>query len=467
LLERLSGTGGSHLICAWIYVVWPRCQDSASQEELSVLMPSSRAARDVLTVPMGTGVPLAEEYLSVRQTSPQLCAPLSVEDHSLQSMPDASPAKWHLAHTTWFFETFLLSEYLGDYRPFDPAFRNFFNSYYNAVGERPLRGLRHVLSRPGLAEVRAYREHVDEAMLHLLSRDLPPDALNLVALGMNHEQQHQELIVTDVKHGLWTNPLRPAYRPGLAGTSPGTGSTADLAWSGFSESLYPVGFEGTGFAFDNEGPRHTVYLDAFRLASRLVTTGEYLEFMRDGGYLKAELWFSDGWDCIRNNQWSAPLYWEQRDGEWWTYTMDGMKPLDPSEPVCHVSYYEADAFARWAGGRLPTEFEWETAAQAVPVSGNLLESGALHPRAVKSNEPLEQMFGDIWEWTASAYVAYPGFKPAAGAVGEYNGKFMCNQMVLRGGSCATPQSHMRATYRNFFPPHARWQFMGIRLANGN
>jgi ergothioneine biosynthesis protein EgtB len=411
---------------------------------------------------------LLEKYLAVRQTSLQLCAPLSVEDHSLQPMPDASPAKWHLAHTTWFFETFVLAEYMEDYRPFQAEFRNLFNSYYNVVGDRPLRALRHVLSRPGLDEVHAYRDYIDEAMVHILSDHLTPKVVDLVTLGLNHEQQHQELILTDVKNGLWTNPLRPAYRAAPEGHEAIAPAQAlPPEWRNFPGGVHTIGFEADGFSFDNEGPRHDVYLEPFRLASRLTTNAEYMDFMRDGGYGKAELWLSDGWDCIRNNQWNAPLYWEPRDGEWWHYTLEGMAPLPMDEPVCHISYYEADAFARWAGARLATEFEWEVAVRSCPVEGNLLETGALHPRPAERAETLAQMFGDVWEWTASAYLPYPNFKPAAGAVGEYNGKFMCNQMVLRGGSCATPQSHIRATYRNFFPPHARWQFMGIRLANGN
>jgi len=397
--------------------------------------------------------------------SMRLCAPLSVEDHSLQPMPDASPAKWHLAHTTWFFETFILSQYGDPFRSFHPSFRNLFNSYYNAVGDRPLRALRHVLSRPSLDEVHAYRIYVDEAMVHLLTTELPSDAITLITLGLNHEQQHQELIVTDVKNGLWTNPLRPAYK---ASTGSNAGVLASsLQWQSFPEGVYDVGFDGDGFAFDNEGPRHKVYLNAFRLASRLVTNGEYLEFMRDGGYTTPTLWLSDGWDTVNSNRWSAPLYWEQRDGDWWNYTLEGMQPLTLNQPLCHVSYYEADAFARWAGARLATEFEWEIAARPLPVAGNFLECGALHPQPASGNAPLAQMFGDLWEWTASAYIPYPGFKPIAGAVGEYNGKFMCNQMVLRGGSCATPLSHIRHSYRNFFPPHARWQFMGVRLADGD
>ena len=409
---------------------------------------------------------LLEDFLGARETSLRLCAPLSVEDHSLQPMPDASPAKWHLAHTTWFFETFVLAQYAGDYRPYRPAFRNLFNSYYNAVGDRPLRALRHVLSRPSLDEVHAYRSYVDEAMAHLLARELPPEAVELTTLGINHEQQHQELIVTDVKNGLWANPLRPAYGARM-GPQMAQSPCRSLEWRSFREGIYEAGFDGNGFAFDNERPRHNVYLAAFRLASRLATNGEYLDFMRDSGYSTPTLWLSDGWDCVCNNRWTAPLYWEQRDGDWWTYTVEGMQPLRRDEPVCHLSYYEADAFARWAGARLATEFEWEVAARLCRVTGNLLESDALHPQPASGVEPLAQMFGDVWEWTGSAYLAYPGFKPAAGAVGEYNGKFMCNQRVLRGGSCATPRSHIRATYRNFFAPHARWQFMGVRLANGD
>jgi ergothioneine biosynthesis protein EgtB len=410
---------------------------------------------------------LTEQYRGVRQTSMRCCAPLTVEDHSLQAMPDASPAKWHLAHTTWFFETFLLGEHLPGYRAFRPAFRNLFNSYYNAVGDRPMRALRHTLSRPTLDEVHAYRGHVDEAMGHLLERDLASEVLDLVALGLNHEQQHQELILTDVKYGLAANTLRPAYREVSSGGTHLRETAPELRWHSFPGGLYPIGFDGEGFAFDNEGPRHNVYLAPFRMASRLATNGEYMEFMREGGYSTAALWLSDGWDCVRANQWSAPLYWEMRDGQWWHYTLDGMRPVSPDEPICHVSLYEADAFARWTGMRLATEFEWEVASRLCPAEGNFMDSEILHPEAARGAEELTQMFGDVWEWTASAYLPYPGFQTAAGAVGEYNGKFMCNQMVLRGGSCATPQSHIRPTYRNFFPPDARWQFMGIRLANGD
>jgi len=412
---------------------------------------------------------LLDRYLDVRRTSMRLCSPLSLEDHALQSMPDASPAKWHLAHTTWFFETFLLAN-LREYKPAHPEFRNLFNSYYESIGDRPLRSLRHTLSRPSLAEVHSYRETVDEAMAKLLDSDRAPEVTELVALGINHEQQHQELIVTDVKHGLWTNPLRSAYRADAQvspkdGRTWGTSTSTD--WHTFEGGMYSIGARGEEFFFDNEAPRHQVYLQPFRLAPRLVTNREYLVFMNDGAYGKAELWLSEGWDCLRANRWSAPLYWEQRNGEWWHYTVEGMQPVDPDAPVCHVSYFEAEAFARWAGARLATEFEWEVAAHDCEIAGNLLETDALQPLPASQSSGLEQMFGDVWEWTGSAYLAYPGFKPAVGAVGEYNGKFMCNQMVLRGGSCATSRSHIRATYRNFFPPHVRWQFMGIRLANGN
>jgi len=411
--------------------------------------------------------PILDQYQAVRRMSRRICSPLAIEDHSLQPMPDASPAKWHLAHTTWFFETFILNEHLAGYRIFHPAFRNLFNSYYNAVGDRPLRTLRHILSRPSLEEVYAYRDHVDEAISRLCEAGLAAQVRELVLLGLNHEQQHQELIVTDVKNGLWTNPLRPPYRIGTAAKPEGNGTLSTLGWRSFDGGIYEIGFQGEGFSFDNEAPRHQVYAQPFRLATRLITNAEYLEFMLDRGYANPQLWLSDGWDCIRNNQWSAPLYWEQRDDEWWHYTMEGMKPVKPNEPVCHVSYYEADAFAHWSGSRLPTEFEWEVASNTCAVEGNLLESERLHPQSCTSPKQLTQIFGDVWEWTASPYTPYPGFKPAAGTVGEYNGKFMCNQLVLRGGSCATPQSHIRATYRNFFPPHARWQFMGIRLANGD
>jgi ergothioneine biosynthesis protein EgtB len=427
----------------------------------------------------------------------------------VQSMPDVSPTKWHLAHTTWFFETFLLKSNLPGYRLFHDDFTFLFNSYYKQLGSHPNRSYRGLFSRPSLEEVLAYREYVDRHMQRLIeglyhgteSRDdvaryygttsvVPSDSLaRLIILGLNHEQQHQELIVTDIKHGLWSNPLRPAWRHNAPSNET---ELPPLTWHDFDEGLYQIGFEAgdrfkpsvrlsgvvDDFHFDNETPRHQVFLKRFSLASRLVTNAEYLEFLRDGGYSRPELWLSDGWDTVNSQRWDAPLYWEEHDGQWQTYTVNGMRPVVMSEPVCHVSYYEADAFARWAGARLPLESEWETGLLSLvgdkgSADGNFLESGLLHPRAVSApfKPPVglsgvvdHQLFGDVWEWTSSPYTAYPGFAPAAGVLGEYNGKFMCNQFVLRGGSCATPQSHIRATYRNFFPPHARWQFMGIRLA---
>ncbi len=438
----------------------------------------------------GRGATLAERYFQVRQATEGLCSQLTAEDCMVQSMPEASPAKWHLAHTTWFFETFILnptssSSKPASYQPLNPDFRYLFNSYYNAVGDRPLRQVRGAFSRPSLDEVRAYRRHVDEAMLKLLEGHEADELADVVTLGINHEQQHQELIVTDAKHALWTNPLRPAFRVrdlsmqaevarpsssnGIAGAA--KADVATMGWRDFAAGLRPMGHAGDGFAFDNECPQHEVYAQAFSLGSRLVTNAEYIEFIQDGGYRRPELWLSDGWEVAHTQGWQAPLYWEaDQRGNWQIYTCDGMRDLDRAEPVCHVSFYEADAYARWAGARLATEAEWEIAASVISakkIEGNFLESGALHPRTVNAtnlNSDLQQLFGDVWEWTQSAYVAYPGYRPAAGALGEYNAKFMCNQMVLRGGSCATPQSHIRASYRNFFPPHTRWQFSGIRLA---
>jgi ergothioneine biosynthesis protein EgtB len=410
---------------------------------------------------------LSASYRAVRQLTERLCAPLAAEDHVVQSMPDASPAKWHLAHTSWFFETFLLAPHLPGYRPFSPHYSYLFNSYYNALGERVPRPQRGLLSRPTVDEVYRYRAHVDEHMLQLLRTDgnaSAPGVGPLVALGLNHEQQHQELLLTDVKHLFGCNPLRPAYQP------PPTAAPAPaepVRWVDFLPGLRWVGHDGRGFAFDNEGPRHRVFVDGFHLASRPVTNAEFVAFIDDAGYDRPELWLSDGWNARGTHGWTTPLYWEKRQGEWWVHTLAGLQPLDEAEPVCHVSYYEADAFARWSGARLPTEAEWETAAEGVLVAGNLLDRGRLHPAPAARSagcEPLLQLFGDVWEWTGSPYVPYPGYRPAAGALGEYNGKFMCNQLVLRGGSCVTPPGHVRATYRNFFPPDARWQFTGVRLA---
>jgi ergothioneine biosynthesis protein EgtB len=415
-------------------------------------------------------------YARVREQSEQLCSTLTPEDCMVQSTPEASPVKWHLAHTTWFFETFLLEPHVRDYRPLNPDYRFLFNSYYNAVGERPLRQIRGMFSRPAFDEVLAYRRYVDRAMLKLLEHPSAKIA-ELANIGLNHEQQHQELMVTDAKHALWTNPLRPAFRERPA---PERADAAPLKWLEFDGGISSVGHCGKEFCFDNELPRHDVVLQPYSLASRLITNGEYLEFMRAGGYRRPELWLSDGWDVLRQQGWTAPLYWEEHDGEWEYYTCTGTRRVqdDAEVPVTHISYYEADAYARWAGARLATESEWEVAATLVNAEadppdqtdtmpavtgnrGNFLESGNFHPSPASDST---QFFGDTWEWTQSAYAAYPGYAPAEGAMGEYNAKFMCNQLVLRGGSCATPQSHIRASYRNFFPPSARWQFSGIRLA---
>jgi ergothioneine biosynthesis protein EgtB len=399
---------------------------------------------------------LLHDYRAVRALTERLCAPLSPEDMNVQSMPEASPAKWHLAHTTWFFETFLLADRPG-YRPFHPHFAYLFNSYYNAVGDRWPRPQRGLLSRPALDEVLRYRRHVDAHLGELLS-DGPEDAL--VRLGLEHEQQHQELLLTDVKHAFGANPLRPAYRDRPAGQDH---PVPDLEWVAFSEGVRWLGHSGAGFAYDNEGPRHRVFVGAFCLAARPTTSGEFQAFLDEGGYDRPELWLSDGWDARRRLGWSAPLYWEKVEGQWWSLTLNGFQPIRAADPVLHVSYYEADAFARWAGARLPTEAEWETAAAAAAVQGSFLDSDQLHPGCATGGG-LEQLCGEVWQWTASPYTAYPGYRPPEGALGEYNGKFMCNQMVLRGGSCLTPRSHFRVSYRNFFPPEARWQFTGIRLA---
>ena len=404
------------------------------------------------------------QFDAMRAATLALVAPLSPEDCALQSMPDASPVKWHLAHTTWFFETFLLVPSLPGYSPFDPSFRVLFNSYYEGVGDRHPRPQRGLLSRPDLGTVFAYRAHVDRAMRALLGHAPSAATGSLFTLGVHHEQQHQELILTDVKHLLSHHPQRPAYRARwpLAAVQP-----RRLAWHRHAGGIVTIGHGGDGFAFDNEGPPHRVLLEPFDLASRPVTHGEFADFIADGGYRRPELWLSLGIDTVRARSWEAPLYWERQDGAWQTFTLHGMAEIDPHAPVCHLSYFEADAYARWAGARLPTEFEWEAAARDLPVAGNFVESGALHPVAPAgdaTSAPLQQLYGDIWEWTSSSYAPYPRYTPASGAVGEYNGKFMCGQYVLRGGSCATPASHVRATYRNFFPPEARWQFSGVRLA---
>ena len=411
--------------------------------------------------------PLSDRYRTVRAATEALCAVLSDEDCAIQSMPDASPVKWHLAHTSWFFETFLLDATLAGYRPYDPAFRILFNSYYNAVGDKHPRPQRGLISRPSRRDILAYRAYVDEAMQRLLAGHDVGDArlAALIELGLQHEQQHQELILTDVLHMLSCNPLQPAYLPPAGGDGRAASDAAAPAWIEFDGGLAEIGHDGTGFAFDNETPRHREFLAPFALASRPVCNGDYLAFIGDGGYRRPELWLSEGWDWLNAGGIGAPLYWRLEAGGWRRFTLRGALPVDPAAPVCHVSLFEADAYARWAGARLPTESEWELAASAAPVDGSFVEDGALVPRpSAAAAGTLTQMFGEVWEWTQSDYAPYPGFRPATGAIGEYNGKFMCNQYVLRGGSCLTPRSHIRATYRNFFPAAARWQFSGFRLA---
>jgi ergothioneine biosynthesis protein EgtB len=405
---------------------------------------------------------LLNRYARVREQTLALIAPLSAEDMTPQSMPDASPTKWHLAHAAWFFETFLLSTDAPDWRPVDPVYAELFNSYYEAVGDRWPRAARGLVTRPTVEAVLDYRAKVDAGMKQLLSRPLPPAAVALVELGLHHEQQHQELILTDVLHLLAQQPGWPAYAP-----EPQCETREDPrppAWVPFPGGIVRIGADDGGFGFDNEGPRHAVLLQPYALADRLVTNGEWLSFMADEGYSRPEFWLSDGLAAVRAEGWRAPLYWTQREGAWLQMGLHGLQPVDPDAPVVHVSLYEADAFARWAGARLPTEAEWEHAAAGLPVRGNLLEAGRLRPEPADDAPGLRQMFGDVWEWTSSAYAPYPGFRPAAGAVGEYNGKFMINQAVLRGGSCLTPADHIRASYRNFFQPWQRWQFSGVRLA---
>ena len=414
--------------------------------------------------------PLAHQYLGTRKQTEALAAPLNAEDCQLQSMPDASPTKWHLAHLTWFFETFILEKFEKNFEPFDASFRALFNSYYNGVGDKHPRAQRGLISRPSLATVLAYRAQVDERVLAVVAQ-LPRDEnlTRLITLGLQHEQQHQELLLTDIKHALSINPQRPAYarRWPLSSIAP-----QPVKWHGFEGGLVEHGFDAVpekGFAFDNETPRHKVFIEPFELASRLATNGDFMAFMSDRGYQRPELWLSMGWDWVQAGQHQLPLYWQQADGSYQNYTLQGLVDVDPNTPVCHLNFFEADAFARWSGARLPTEFEWELTASKLTASlgyGNFVESAAFHPipqQQLSHGQP-SQMFGDVWEWTRSNYNPYPGYQPWEGLVGEYNGKFMCNQFVLKGGSCATPQSHIRASYRNFFPPDARWQFSEMRLA---
>jgi ergothioneine biosynthesis protein EgtB len=414
--------------------------------------------------PSAPQIALAERFCQTRALTTALIAPLAAEDCVVQSMPDASPAKWHLAHTTWFFEQFVLAPHAATYREFDSRFGYLFNSYYETLGNRHRRAERGLLTRPTLEQVRAYRDWVDEGVSDLLTHGAGPDVAALVELGLHHEQQHQELLLTDIKHLFSCNPVRPAYRDRDMGAP--RGAVAEpLLFHAFPEGIYEIGHSGAAFCFDNETPRHRVFLAPFALAHRPISNAEYRDFIRDGGYTTARLWMSDGWATVQAQEWRRPIYWnELLDGE---FTLDGECELDAAAPVCHVSWYEADAFARWAGARLPTEGEWEAVATRHTASGNFLDNDRLHPAANGGGRGLTQLFGDVWEWTSSAYSPYPGFEPAAGAIGEYNGKFMANQFVLRGGSCVTPASHIRATYRNFFYPTARWQFAGIRLAKGS
>jgi len=429
--------------------------------------PHPQAAQPRAADPALDGV--ARAFATVRAHSLALVDPLSDEDCQVQSMPDASPAKWHLAHTTWFFETFVLERFEPGFQAFDPAYRMLFNSYYQGIGPQHARPQRGLITRPGMATVRAYRDQIEQRVLALL-RSPPPTAAStlseLVTLGLHHEQQHQELLLTDLKHLLSCNPLRPAYRSRwpLAAVRP-----APVSWVGFDGGWADIGHDPAldgGFAFDNEGPRHRVHLDPFELATRPVTHGDWLAFMDDGGYRRPELWLSLGWDWVQAAGRQAPMYWHREvpDAAWRSFTLQGSVPVDPHTPLPHLSYFEADAYARWAGARLPTEFEWEHAARTQPLQGHFADRGAAHPLPDSGGPGLRQLYGDVWEWTMSPYAPYPRYRPATGAIGEYNGKFMCNQFVLRGGSCATPAGHVRASYRNFFPPEAQWQFSGLRLA---
>lgn len=427
-----------------------------------VTRPAARPFPDERAPAPGT---LEQRLFQTRARTRAQAEPLGIEDQSAQAHEDASPTKWHLAHTTWFFETFVLEPFLPGYRTYDARYNFCFNSYYETQGARQPRPLRGLLTRPTAVDVRAYRSHVDDG-LGLLSESGcadTPEVAARIELGIAHEMQHQELVLTDILALFALNPLRPAYRDGAMLRE--HRKARHLAFTTFEGGLREVGAEGPGFGFDNESPRHKVSMLPFRLTDRLVTNGEWLEFIADGGYRDPRLWLSDGWRIVRDEDWRAPLYWEDRDGHWMQMTLWGLQTIEPAAPVCHVSFYEADAFARWAGKRLPTEFEWEYAAANLPVRGNMLDHGPLRPLPAPGHAGLTQIFGDVWEWTQSAYTPYPGFRPDPGALGEYNGKFMCNQVVLRGASCVTPDDQARASYRNFFYPHQRWQFSGLRLAD--
>ena len=412
---------------------------------------------------------LIERYRRVRDFSARLCRHLHPEDYVVQSMPDVSPTKWHLAHTSWFFETFIVKVWMPHYRSEVPQYAYLFNSYYNAAGDMHRRDLRGLISRPTVADTYRFRDSIDQCVTQLIAEAdeaLLSEIERILVLGLHHEQQHQELLLTDIKHVFAQNPLYPVFAE----------ATPDLETAGrvglqrfveFDEAMVSIGHDGSGFAYDNEGPPHRALVPAFLLSNRLITNGEYLAFMEAGGYSRPEYWLSLGWTTVNEQRWRAPLYWIERNGRWWNFTLSGFRPVNEDEPVTHISYFEADAYANWAGGRLPTEFEWERAASHLPITGNFVDDECFHPAPAPSTaneDELQQMFGDVWEWTRSAYLPYPGYRAGPGALGEYNGKFMCNQMVLRGGSCATSRDHIRATYRNFFQPEKRWQFTGLRLA---
>jgi len=415
---------------------------------------------------------LQAAYQRIRRFSETLCQPLTPEDHVIQTATEVSPAKWHLAHMSWFFERFIVDQFVPNYEPFHPQYYYLFNSYYNAVGPQHCRAERGLVSRPTVDEVHAYRQYVDRQMFDVIEQSDDQQLARLqplITLGLNHEQQHQELLLTDIKHIFSSNPMMPAYRE--ARYEPHA-EPAPANWVRFEAGVYHIGLptDTEAFCFDNETPRHRVFLEPFELASRPVTNGEFMRFIEDGGYQRHELWLSEGWATVHEGNWQHPIYWYQDPAwghSWMHYTLAGPQPVDPAEPVCHVSLYEADAFARWAGARLPSEFEWEVAARDAELAGNFADAGRYHPEPIAdeaNDDKLHRLFGDVWEWTGSQYRPYPGYAPLAGALGEYNGKFMCNQFVLRGGACSTSQSHMRLTYRNFFGPADRWQFTGFRLA---
>ncbi|WP_421379778.1 ergothioneine biosynthesis protein EgtB [Bacillus salacetis] len=409
---------------------------------------------------------VSDRFKNIRKQTMTLAQPLQAEDYILQAHPDVSPTKWHMAHTTWFFEKFILIEHLSSYKEFHPDFSYLFNSYYETVGSFHPRQRRGVLSRPSIGEVEAYRAYVDEYM-ELLLNSAEEEKLKviegLIEIGLQHEQQHQELILMDIKFNFFVNPLYPAYTDN---NQKSEGNLVDMDFISFNGGLVEIGHNDERFSFDNERPRHKVWVEPYRLATRPVTNSEYIQFIKDDGYQTPEWWLSDGWNKVKKEQWTSPLYWVEKEGEWHHFTLSGLQKVDPDAPVTHVSFYEADAYSRWKGKRLPTEAEWEHAAQSVTIEGNTVEDGFLQPHGQSSgnSHPLQKLFGDVWEWTSSPYTPYPGNKPLEGALGEYNAKFMCNQMVLRGGSCVTPLSHIRETYRNFFPADKRWPFSGIRLA---